>query len=335
MKARRYFTILLIISIILTTANCADKKGQSWSSKLAKLSKLSIGRLLNTKNGNYFNNWDSSSFARNFFKVVGYAPTIKENDTEKLEKMLLNEADLIKISAFNTINKLSKNSTANKKKFILLKLEGTIELIKYYGVVYNYPMVKITFAQGLNYVYQCRKLYEKNLGECLLKKIRLIESFIFSSKIEENRLMMYWFNKTKKEAEKYIKDDQKQILKFVDVRIACEAKLTQGNNNKLLNAGLKTLINMGRVTDCINELKKYENAIETVGSFPAEYRYLLARAYFHVRKEQEAIKQLLLARKEVVKDSKTRYVNKKVQQYFEKQFTRLPDTKKMDLIRDL
>ncbi|XP_027838687.2 uncharacterized protein LOC114120835 [Aphis gossypii] len=332
MKARRYFTILLIISIILTTANCADKKGKSWNSKL--LSKLNIGKLLNTKNGNYFKDWDSSSFSRNFFKAIGYAPTIKENNTEELERMLLNEADLIKISAFNRINQLSK-TTANKKNLILLKLEGTIELIKYYGVAYNCPMVKITFAQGLYYVYRCRILHGKDLGECLLKKIRLIEAFIFSSKIQQNRLMRYWFRKTKEEAAKHIKDNQNLILKFVDTRIACEAKLGQENKNTLLKAGLRLFTGSGKITDCVSELKKYENAIETVGSFPAEYRYLLARAYSHVNRGQDAIDQLLLAREKLVKDSKTRYANKKVQQYFEKQFTRLPDQKKMDLIRKL
>jgi len=58
------------------------------------------------------------------------------------------------------------------------------------------------------------------------------------------------------------------------------------------------------ISDCASELMKYEDQIELVGSFPAEYRYLLARAYFHAGKEQDAINNLLLARGEVVKDSK-------------------------------
>jgi len=35
-----------------------------------------------------------------------------------------------------------------KKKYILAKLQATVELIRYYGVAYICPMVKFTFAQG-------------------------------------------------------------------------------------------------------------------------------------------------------------------------------------------
>ncbi|KAF0771521.1 Uncharacterized protein FWK35_00000296, partial [Aphis craccivora] len=144
----------------------------------------------------------------------------KEDDPQELEKILHNEADLIKISAFKRINQLSNGSYNNQKKFILLKLEGTIELIKYYGVSYNCPMVKFTFAQGLYYVHRCQKIYGKDRGNCLLMKIRLLESFIFSHKVEENRIMRYWFKKTKEEAEIYFKNDPR--IQFVEARIACE-----------------------------------------------------------------------------------------------------------------
>lgn len=59
-----------------------------------------------------------------------------------------------------------------------------------------------------------------------------------------------------------------------------------------------------QINNCVAELRNYENLIEMVGSFPAEYRYLLARAYSHAGNNHEAIRQLLIARNEVVKDSK-------------------------------
>lgn len=268
------------------------------------------------------------------FSGIGYAPIIKENDTQKLEKILHEEADLIKISAFNRINQLSNGPNANQKKFILLKLEGIIELIKYYGVAYNCPMVKFTFAQGLYYVYRCRQIHGKDRGDCLLKYVRLLESFIFSHKVEENRIMRYWFKKTKEEAEIYFKNDPR--IQYVDARIACEIKLTQENKNIFLKAALKLIMGDSKhIPDCVSELNKYENQIEIVGSFPAEYRYLLARAYSHAGKEEETLKNLLLARDEVVKDSKTRHVNNKVQQYLEKQYTRFSGNKKLDLIQQL
>ncbi|XP_060838580.1 uncharacterized protein LOC132920309 isoform X2 [Rhopalosiphum padi] len=223
---------------------------------------------------------------------------------------------------------LKKNGNIeHKKSLILAKLQATIELIKYYGTVYNCPKVKFTFAQGLYYAHNCQKLLKENPGECLRKKIQLLESFSFSHKIEENRIMRYWIRKSTKEAEKYLGDDK--TLKYIETRISCEIKLIQENKNILLKTALRLYAGSAKKgLDCVAELKPFENHIKEIGSFTGEFHYLLARAYSHQGNNEETMKHLLIARKADVVDSKTRYVNKKVQEYYEKIYTRLNAKKK-------
>ncbi|XP_026804612.1 uncharacterized protein LOC113548122 [Rhopalosiphum maidis] len=320
MKVKRHFTttILLIISTILMTVDCVDKKGDSTSSKNR------ISSLLNTISGDSFKNWNTSSFARNFQKAVGFVPAVNENDVSKLLYLISNDADLIKIGAFNKLNKLSKRVKLleNKKLIILAQLQATIELIKYYGIKYNCPKVKFTFAQGLYYAHKCQKLLKENPGECLKKKTQLLESFAFSHKVEQNRIMKYWIKKTIKEAEIYLGEDK--TLQFIDTRIACEIKLIQENKNIILKTTLKLYGGSAKKgLDCVAELKPFEHHIKEIGSFPGEFHYLLARAYSQQGNNEETIKHLLIARKADVVDSKTRYVNKKVQEYYEKIYTRM------------
>uniref|UniRef100_A0A2S2P7K2 Uncharacterized protein n=2 Tax=Schizaphis graminum TaxID=13262 RepID=A0A2S2P7K2_SCHGA len=134
--------------------------------------------------------------------------------------------------------------------------------------------------------------------------------------------MRYWLKKTIKEAEKYLGEDK--TIKFIDTRIACEIKLMQENKNILLKTALKLYTGSTKKgQDCVAELKPFEHHIREVGSFHAEYYYLLARAYAHQGNNEETLKYLHTARRGAVLDSKTRYVNKKVQEYYEKIYIRM------------
>ncbi|XP_060834148.1 uncharacterized protein LOC132917427 isoform X2 [Rhopalosiphum padi] len=295
MKVNQHFnvSILLIIITVLTTAYSIKQNG---------------------------------SIARNFNKVIGFVPIIKENDIHKLLELVLNEADLIKIEALKKLCKLSYRnlSEKSKKDLINAKLQATIELIKYYSVIYNWPKVNITFHQGLFYAYCCQKIYNDNPGECFKRKTQLLESFIFRHKIEINRGMRRWLNKTSKEAEKYLKDDK--TLQFIKTKIACKIKLMQENKNKLAKAAMKFYMggtNKDKTYNCVTDLKVFEKDIKEIGSYPGEYHYLLAKAYESQGDDESALKHLRIARKAEVVDTKTRNINKKVQDYYEKIYTRV------------
>uniref|UniRef100_A0A2S2P5L5 Uncharacterized protein n=1 Tax=Schizaphis graminum TaxID=13262 RepID=A0A2S2P5L5_SCHGA len=277
-------------------------------------------------NGKTFRNWKTSSITRNFNKVIGFVPIIKENDIHKLLELVLNEADLIKIGALKKLSTLSYRnlSEKNKKDLIIAKLQATIELIKYYSVIYNWPKVNITFYQGLFYVYCCQKIYKDNPGECLKRKTQLLESFIFRHKIEINREMRRWLTKTSKEAEKYLKDDK--TLQFINTKITCKIKLMQENKNILLKSAMKFYMGgtkKDKTYNCVTELKVFEKDIKEIGSYPGEYHYLLAKAYGHQGDDESALKHLRIARKAEVVDTKTRNINKKVQEYYEKIYARV------------
>jgi len=57
--------------------------------------------------------------------------------------------------------------------------------------------------------------------------MHLYTAFIFSHKIEVNRITRFFLNKTTKEAKTHLSKDDK-TLKFIDAKIACEV------NNKLI-----------------------------------------------------------------------------------------------------
>ncbi|XP_022183484.1 uncharacterized protein LOC111043016 [Myzus persicae] len=271
-----------------------------------------------------YKNFQSSSLARNFNKVIGLAPFVKEDEFKKLEDLILHEADLIKIGAFRQLNKMSNIATTDdkKKKFILAKLRATIELIKYYGVVWNCPMVKFTFVQGLYYAHGCQKLFKENPGQCLEKKMQLYTAFIFSHKIEVNRLTRLFLNKTSKEVERHMGKENK-TLKYTDIKIACEVKLAQENKNILLKTAMKMFMGSSKNYDCATELLPFENDLTEIGSYSGEFHYLVARAYGHQKNYKLAVDHLRKARQTPVFDSKTRETNKKVQAYYEKMYTRL------------
>jgi len=56
--------------------------------------------------------------------------------------------------------------------------------------------------------------------------MQLYTAFIFSHKIEVNRVTRFFLNKTTKEAEKYLSKNDR-TLKFINAKITCEV------NNKL------------------------------------------------------------------------------------------------------
>ncbi|XP_025195458.1 uncharacterized protein LOC112594720 [Melanaphis sacchari] len=322
MKVKRHFTsiILLIISAIIM-ATGVFSQGNSMLPSLDDVSKL-----FNTLAGNSFKNWNTGPVGRNFYKVVGFAPAIKDNvSVPDLLKFMSDDADLVKIAAFNRINKMFDKSKSfeDKKELILAKIQGTIELIKYYGLKYNCPKVKFTLAQGLYYVHICHQYHKKDPGDCFKKKAMLFEAFIFTHKTEDTRLMRYWIKKTMNNAKTHLKNKDDDTIEFIETRIACELKLLHESKNIFLKAALKLYTGSNKIKDCATKLKKFESKIKQVGSFPGEYHYLLARAYSHQKKYKEAFEHLKEARTSKVLDSKTRYANKKAHDYYEKLFIRL------------
>ncbi|XP_022183490.1 uncharacterized protein LOC111043020 [Myzus persicae] len=320
MKVKRNFIcgILLIIATIMTSVCAVRGKNRLSNAKTYLMS-------IFTMSPNTVKNWKSSSFARNFNKAIGFAPIVKEDKIEGLLTLIAKEPDLIKIGAFRKLNKLDSSATTvdSKKILILAKIQGTIELIKYYGVAYNCPKVKFTFAQGLYYVYVCKKLHGENSGDCLRKKVQLIAAFMFSHKVEVNRFVRFFLNRTKKQAENLIPGDR--TIKFIDTKIACEIKFAQDNKNGLLRAAMQLYMGTSRKDknfNCVTELKQFEGELANIDSFAAEFHYLVAKAYGSQNNFASAMEHLIKVREEDVVDSKTREINRKAQLYYEKMYTR-------------
>ncbi|XP_001952019.2 uncharacterized protein LOC100163961 [Acyrthosiphon pisum] len=324
MKLKRNFTsgILLIIATFMTTTDCIAKKGGG-PGRLKKATDTIMSIL--TMSQKTFLNWKTSEFARNFNKVVGYAPILKESNSDELLKLISNSADLIKIGAFRKLNKLSASATTeeSKKILILAKLQATVELVKYYGTTWNCPKVKWTFAQGMYYAHSCIKLYgEDNQGECLRKKIQLFTAFMFTYKLETNRFIRFFLKRMNKQADIYLPKDK--TIRFINTKIACQLKFTQDNKNLLTRAAMKLYMgssNKDKNYDCVKELLPFENDVKEIDSYPGEIHYLIAKAYGYQNNYPSAIEHLRKARKAEVVDSKTRETNKKVQTYYEKLYT--------------
>ncbi|KAL5242373.1 hypothetical protein ACI65C_009783 [Semiaphis heraclei] len=307
MKVKRNLTsgILLIIATIIMTTDSVVKKGGP--SRLKK-AKDSIMQLF-TISPKMYNKWQSSNF---------------NNDYNRLLDLLSNEADLIKIGAFKKLNRMFNSATNNevKKKLVLAKLQATVELVRYYGAVGNWPMTKYTFGQGLFIAHECARLQKDNAGECLKKKTQLYIAAILCNGREINRIARFYLNKSAKDTNKYLgKGDI--TLHFLDIKMSCEVKLSQENRNIIIKTAKKMYMGGYSNYDCVRALIPFESHIKEIDSYPGEYHYLIARAYVQQGNNELALDHLRKARQAPVVDAKTRETNKKVQAFYEKTYTRM------------
>ncbi|VVC24638.1 Tetratricopeptide-like helical domain [Cinara cedri] len=261
--------------------------------------------------------------ARLFNKVIGFTPKLKEYDITKLLDLILNDADLVKMAAYNKLFYLYKkqaNTTSDetKKLIAVAMIRSTTELIKYYSVVFNYIKVKIALADGLEYAKKCSKIKNAE-AECNKWKTMLIEAYVYRHKFAIDRISVQKFKEAYARAKKTNPDDK--MINFLGTKVSCEVKLMEGNKkNALRNLDMwfKGINNSDQKFDCITELLKYENEIEIVGSYPGEYYYLLGRAYAKQKNNQKALECLVKARQGPIVCQKTRSKNKKVQELYEK-----------------
>ncbi|KAL4096483.1 hypothetical protein QTP88_021429 [Uroleucon formosanum] len=327
MKVKRNCTtgILLIIGTLMTNTDSVLPKNRG--GRLGRISKAkeSITSFF-TMSPQTYQNWKTSTLARSFNKAVGFAPIVKENDVDKLLDLLANEADLIKLGVYRKLSKLYSSATTweSKKKLILAKIQATIELVKYYGVSRNCPKAKLIAAQGMYYVHICKKLFgEEKQGECLKKQIQLYTAFVFAFRIEINRFLRFFLNRTKRKVDKYLPDDK--AIKFLDTKVACELKFLQDNKNIFLRTAMKLYMSTSKRNrfNCVKELLSFQDNLKEIDSYPSEIHYLLARAYGLQNNNALALDHLRKARNEKVVDSKTRKTNIKVQAYYEKIYTRV------------
>jgi len=154
-------------------------------------------------------------------KVLGFTKKHTEQDLEKLLYIVKNEADLMKLSAYNSIYSMYKKAIKeDEPKLLDALLQAIREIVKYYLVTFNIHNAEIAFAEGFYYVHKCFKLNAENEEMkylCHKRKVLLKETILIDKTLGFSYIVKKCFDKAYEKAFKYNKNDIE--LQYTDTKI--------------------------------------------------------------------------------------------------------------------
>ncbi|VVC24637.1 Tetratricopeptide-like helical domain [Cinara cedri] len=261
--------------------------------------------------------------------VGGSSGKLTEDNVDKLVKLVLNDADLIKLAAYKKLVFLYKNakSDEDRKPLIYGIIKSATELIYYYFAENKGSKAKTIFKEGQSYANKCIQITNEK-GPCLKWKALLDASLFFNLMKEKDTSLKKEFTRVAnsyKSAVEHLPNDK--MLVNMSKRIGCEFKIMEKTRPKFIDK-IKSVNTLNSVTlfggpgfDCLSTLLQLKGSIndEESGIYPLDYFHLIGRVYENQGEWQKAMEKLLEGRYYApMLNQRARFVNKKMQDDYEK-----------------
>ncbi|XP_025423385.1 uncharacterized protein LOC112692807 isoform X2 [Sipha flava] len=253
------------------------------------------------------------------------APAYRTNDIDKLVQYIMNEADVIKIAAYNRLKELYRNKSRNEQmNYLVPFMQSAIEVVKSHGANNSLMGIKHTYLDAIYYTYKCLK-GEKNAKErarCYKWRALFLAACFFSNKIKQCFFIRHSFNSAYREAIKIYTDDK--MLKYARIKIACKVKLAvQGRNiisKSLISLYLGSTSKQQQL-DCPSRLLEFEESIRNYESYTEEFYYLVGQSFAKNGYKEKALEYFKKGRKFPIIDQKGRYISQQLQKSIENIYT--------------